>query len=1036
MVNAVLLKLKASTSNFQIIAFELVLCLALAFLPASDNVFCGTNPSLPDPTPQVLVIHSYYPTFTWTDNITQGIRKEFANDGQYEALIDFEFLDAKRHPEAAYLDRRAELLRMKYPDPGAIDVIVCSDDQALNFLLDRTDTLFPGVPVVFCGVNGYTPQMRKSGRPLTGVIEAIDPKSTLEAALRLQSNARDVLVISDTTRTGQAIENTARRTFQAFQEQLRFRYVSDMTMAELQAEVSRLSSDAIVFLFVFNRDNEGRNFTHEASLRYIAGHCRAPIYGPWTFYLGQGIVGGMLTSGEMQGRTAAQLALRILKGERAEDIPVVMESPNRYRFDHTQLTLHNLPIDKLPPESEIINRPDSFYRTYRYPIWAAVVVLIAQTAIIILLLVNIRRRRHAEKALSSSEQRYRILIETMSDLVFTLDATGRLTFLNPEFETITGYPARDFLGRPFTEILVPEYIESTIEKYRRGLAGETIPIYEVAVKHKDGGTVPVELKVTSLLDASGKPIGRIGVARDIAERKKAEEILTESEEKFRNFFDLSPQAISLTDAETGRMIDVNMMFCALAQYSAEEIIGKRTTEAGFYSEHDREKFVRMLETSGEVHGLRMDFRAKDGSILNAMMFAKLIQIAGKKLIFTIFVDISEQQRLEAQLLRAQKMEALGTLAGGVAHDLNNILSGIVSYPELILMDLPEDSPLRKRILTIKKSGERAAAIVQDLLTLARRGVAVTEVANLNQIIDTYLKSPEFEKLREFHPGVSIETDLETNLLNVIGSPVHLSKTVMNLVSNAAEAMQDGGTVYVSTRSAYIDKPVKGYDDVKEGDYVTLTVSDSGVGILPEDIRKVFEPFYTKKAMGRSGTGLGMAVVWGTLKDHGGYIDVQSTQGKGTTFTLYFPVTRRKMTGEEEPLPVGKYMGKGETILLVDDVEEQREIGSAILKTLGYSVTSVPSGEEAIDYLKDHSADLIVLDMIMDPGMDGLETYRRILQFHPGQKAIIASGFSETKRVKEAQRLGAGPYIKKPYTLEKIGISAKKELENQSDFVNN
>ena len=171
----------------------------------------------------------------------------------------------------------------------------------------------------------------------------------------------------------------------------------------------------------------------------------------------------------------------------------------------------------------------------------------------------------------------------------------------------------------------------------------------------------------------------------------------------------------------------------------------------------------------------------------------------------------------------------------------------------------------------------------------------------------------------------------------------------------------------------------------------------------------------------------MAVVWGTLKDHEGYIDVQSAEGKGTTFTLYFPVTRREVTGKEKTLPTEVYMGKGESILIVDDVKEQREIASGILERLGYNVTSVSSGEEAVAYLKNHSADLLVLDMIMDPGMDGLETYKKISCFRPGQKAIIASGFSETERVKEAQRRGAGPYIKKPYTLEKIGTAIKQEL---------
>jgi CheY-like chemotaxis protein len=384
--------------------------------------------------------------------------------------------------------------------------------------------------------------------------------------------------------------------------------------------------------------------------------------------------------------------------------------------------------------------------------------------------------------------------------------------------------------------------------------------------------------------------------------------------------------------------------------------------------------------------------------------------------------------MEAQLQRAQKMEAIGTLAGGVAHDLNNILSGLVSYPELILTDLPEDSPLRKPILTIKNSGEKAATIVQDLLTLARRGVSSMEVVNLNDIINEYLKSPEHEKLKLFHPDVQLETYLEEDLLNILGSPVHLSKAIMNLVSNAAESMPGGGKVSISTQNRYIDRPIRGYDNVAEGDYTTLTVSDTGIGISPEDMESIFEPFYTKKTMGRSGTGLGMAVVWGTVKDHEGYIDVKSAKGKGTIVILYFPVSRKELTKKKPGLSIEDYMGKGESVLVVDDVEEQREIASRILKRLSYSVTSVSSGEEAVDYMKGNSASLLLLDMIMDPGIDGLETYKRILELHPNQKAIIVSGFSETERVKEAQRLGAGAFVKKPYLLEKIGIAVRGELE--------
>jgi PAS domain S-box-containing protein len=388
----------------------------------------------------------------------------------------------------------------------------------------------------------------------------------------------------------------------------------------------------------------------------------------------------------------------------------------------------------------------------------------------------------------------------------------------------------------------------------------------------------------------------------------------------------------------------------------------------------------------------------------------------------------EKEELHAQLQRAQKMEAIGTLAGGVAHDLNNILSGIVSYPELLLMDLKDDSPLKKPILTIQKSGEKAAAIVQDLLTLARRGVEVTGVVNLNESVTDYLLSPEHAKLGLNHTNVTVEKCLDENLLNILGSPVHLSKTVMNLVTNSAEAMPEGGKIIITTENRHIDTIKIGYDDIAKGDYASLTVIDSGIGISPEDIERIFEPFYTKKIMGRSGTGLGMAVVWGTVKDHQGYIDLTSTEGKGTEINLYFPVTRKVLSPQVEMTSIQDIMGNGESILVVDDIEEQRQIASEMLEKLGYTVTTVSGGEEAVEYLRKHTIDLLVLDMIMEPGIDGLETYRRIRKLRPDQKSIIASGYSESVRVKQAQRLGAGPYIKKPYLLQKIGRAIKAELD--------
>jgi len=642
---------------------------------------------------------------------------------------------------------------------------------------------------------------------------------------------------------------------------------------------------------------------------------------------------------------------------------------------------------------------------------------------------DITTNKEAEKALRESEEKYKKLFDTSPEAVALVDEEGKFLTANP---SMAKRFEQEVEGKTWHELMPQDLADSRLELARQAIKNkETVFFEDVrAGRFMENYYVPVP--------TSGEKRTFQVIVRDVTERKQAEEALRESEERFRLISEQSLLAIGII--QDGHIIYANEMYSKLTGYSLEEIYGWEPY--GYARTVYKDDLPLVMKQSRKKQAGDVDvitnyqFRGftKSKEIVWWDLHSTTITYHGRPADLFTFIDITERVKsgkdkaaLQAKLQHAQKMEVVGTLAGGVAHDLNNILGGLVSYPELLLLQLPEDSPLRKSILTIQRSGEKAAAVVQDLLTLARRGVVVTEVVNLNDVIAEYLKSPEYEKLQSYHPAVHLEAHLEKDVLNIMGSSTHLSKIVMNLVSNAAEAMPEGGNLTVSTENRYIDRPINNYDNVKEGDYVALTMSDTGTGISPDDLEKIFEPFYTKKKMGRSGTGLGMAVVWGTVKDHNGHIHVQSTEGKGTTFTLYFPVTRKSI--EERSIMSSKdYMGKGEAILVVDDVEEQRKIASGMLKELGYSVVSVSSGEEAVEYLRTNKVHLIFLDMIMDPGMDGLDTYRKILEIHPGQKAIIASGFSETDRVKAVQDLGSGAYIRKPFLLEKIGIAVKKELE--------
>ncbi len=609
---------------------------------------------------------------------------------------------------------------------------------------------------------------------------------------------------------------------------------------------------------------------------------------------------------------------------------------------------------------------------------------------------------------------------------------NRATFLrvNSAFTKILGYTEEELLDRPFLDFIHPDDLVATQDIIEQKLkTGSRIINFDNRYRCKDGS-----YRWLSWVSHANVEKGlTYAIARDVTESKKVEESLRESERKYRNLYHYAHVGLFETSLKDGTIVACNQRYCDFAGFpSIERAIGKDVLHL-YENPADREEVKDILRKQGYISDHVIQIKNRMTGELLWVEFSARLDLSNDVAEGTI-IDITrrtqgEKEKLDLQerLNRAERMESLGVLAGGVAHDLNNVLGVVLGHAELLLLKADEFASARPSLESIMKGGQKAAAIVDDLLTLARRGVSRKEVLNLNTIVVDYQQSPEIVSLLRHHPSVKIKTDLESDLLNISGSPLHLGKSIYNLISNASESMPKGGTITIKTTNQYLDKPLHGYDKIEDGDYVILSVSDEGDGIDVADRKRIFEPFYTKKVMGRSGTGLGLAVVWGTVKDHHGYINIQSELGKGSTFSLYFPVTREELPAKHASVAISEYMGQGESILIVDDVQEQREIATVILEELNYSVSSVKSGEEAVAYLKENQVDLMVLDMIMDPGMDGLATYKSVLEVHPEQKAIIVSGFSESDRVIAVQSLGAGTYVKKPYVIEKIGLAVKKEL---------
>jgi PAS domain S-box-containing protein len=650
---------------------------------------------------------------------------------------------------------------------------------------------------------------------------------------------------------------------------------------------------------------------------------------------------------------------------------------------------------------------------------------------------QLSERIESERALRESEESYRQLFENAPVAIYRVDfRTGKFLKVNDVLCNYLGCTQEEIKSLHLFDLLTEKSKELFLERLEKMALGEEVPeTVEYDVVNRMGNRWHLQLRNRYVYDAEGHIVASDVVAHDITERKRAEEALQKSEERYRSLVENADEAILVI--QEGRVKFVNPRAVGSFGYSEQDFLSIPVFE--FVHPEDREEAERYYHqklTGDDTMPSRHTYRVirKSGQIAWIDIRSVLIDWEGCPATMNLITDITESRKaeeerrnLEERLQRAEKMEALGQLAGGVAHDLNNVLGVLSGYSELLLTEIPEGQRARSHVEKILQSTEKGASIIQDLLTLARRGVAVSEVINFNTVVSGFLRTPVFEKMKDYHSHVIFRTECDPDLLNIKGSPIHLEKTLMNLVSNAAESISGKGEVTIRTHSRYLDKAVMGYDEVKEGDYAVLTVSDTGMGIPAEHRDKIFEPFYTKKTMGRSGTGLGLAIVWGTVKDHKGYIDVQSKVGEGTTFTLYFPVTREELAAPQQRMPKERYMGNGESVLVVDDTAEQRDVASGLLTQLGYKVHAVSSGEEAVEYLKGNKADILVLDMIMAPGIDGMETYQRVLEVNAKQKAILVSGFSETDRVREAQRLGAGAYVKKPYIMMKIGMAISDEL---------
>jgi PAS domain S-box-containing protein len=635
--------------------------------------------------------------------------------------------------------------------------------------------------------------------------------------------------------------------------------------------------------------------------------------------------------------------------------------------------------------------------------------------------------KRSEEALRESEDKYRVLIESMKDVIVRLSPTGHLLFVSPGVKEFGGYNSEDEIGNHMLKYLTnktdiiraTELLDDVLETHHSGR-------FEFEFKPKDREPFPVELTFFPILGEDGEVKEIQIVLRDLTERKQAEKALRESEDKFRTFFNLSPQSIAITEAETGKLVNLNNMFCEQTKYSRDEVIGKTTTEMGFYSIDDRDRFINELYASGEIRGLKMNFKARDGSILNTLMFSKLLRVAEKKFILTIFLDITRQQKLEAQLHQAQKMESIGTLAGGIAHDFNNILFPMFGYLEMMMRDAPEDSPLHDSLERVFNGAKIARDLAKQILTFSRQKDHEMKPLKVHLVIKEAL-----ELVESFLPStIEISQNIKTDCRLVMADPTQIHQIVMNLCTNAFHAMEEtGGKLTITFKD--VELAVKDLKDsvMIPGPYVCLTVADTGQGMKQSIMDRIFEPYFTTKKEGK-GTGLGLAILHGIVKSHGGHISFYSEPGKGAEFKVYLPVIKKQK--ETSKVETDASIQKGnERILLVDDQDIIVQMEKQMLEQLGYHVTDRISSVDVLEVFRadPDKFDLVITDMTM-PNMTGEQLADELIKIRSDIPVILCTGFSEMMSEEKAKAMGIKGFLMKPVVMKDLSSTIRKVLDGQ------
>ena len=637
-----------------------------------------------------------------------------------------------------------------------------------------------------------------------------------------------------------------------------------------------------------------------------------------------------------------------------------------------------------------------------------------------------KRVAELEQTLQNERETFGTIIQKSPYGVLLLGERGKFIYINPEFVRVTGYALEDVpTGKEWFLKAFPdaEYRKKVIETWKADMAANvrgSARVFHVACR--DGSTKVLEFRAARI-DGRRAMV----MLTDITDRKRIEYALIESEERFRILSDNSPVGIALARPD-GVFEYLNPRFTEIFGYTIEDLPDNETflkrvfpnpsyrDLVRYFYREDLENFTKNRKVGERV----VTIRVRGGS--DRIMHSRMVVLGNGKQLMT-YEDITDLKKMEAELFHAQNMEAVATLAGGIAHDFNNILMGIQGYTALMLSETKADHPAYGRLKRIEKQVKSGSDLTNQLLAFSSGGRYEVKPCNLNDIIEK--TSNAFGQTRR---DIKIQKSLESDPWAVEIDQVQVEQVLVNLYVNAQQAMPGGGELTLKTRNVTLDDAYVRNYNVKPGNYVMVSVTDTGMGIDERTKERIFEPFFTTREMGR-GRGLGLASAYGIIRGHQGIINIYSEEGQGTTFNLFLPATDKAAVKETVP-PKGLLEGS-ETILFVDDEDVIIDVNREILESLGYKVVAAKSGQEAIEAYRKlrGKIGLIILDMIM-PGMDGEATYDSLRKINDDVRVILSSGYSKNEQAKAILEKGCQAFIQKPFSISDLSMTIRQVLDKK------